>query len=325
MPGIDLNSLFQSDPAAQELGLGFLGQERQMNDAKLAQQLFETEKGRAMLPLDMAGKQASTDFTKSQTTGQDITNQYDRQNMHTKLMQNFQNLRKSISENDLAEIENAGKAYTQAGALLEQMPGVATHAAAKQILGQYYRPEFDQIHPTALGTVINNLGYTMGQMKTFDPEYQLKQKQIDAANESKKYVADRAAQAKIDAANIAARSKVQQLDNELAKIREKAKTGSYSQQSGYYTDLAQQAAVQAAQTEDEEAKQALLKRAQVFAQIAEDAKNQEIQKAVAAAIEANRKNIDPNALQGGQIRSVTPPGKAGGPAQGTKENPIKLD
>lgn len=320
MPQIDLNSLFQSDPASQELGLGFLGQEQQMNDAKLAQQLFETEKGKTMLPAELANKQANTALTTSTAQGQDITNQFDLANMKTRLAQHAENLRKTANDTDYEQLSRAAPAFKQTGEFLAQMPGVASHATARRMLGSLYDPSFDQIPPQALGQVISLFGQTMEQMKTTDPEYQLKQRQIEAGNESKKYVADRAAQARVEAATIAARTKVQQLDNELAKIREKAKTGSYSQQSGYYTDLAQQAAVQAAQTEDETTKQALLQRAQVFAQIAEDAKNQEIQKAVAAAIEANRRAIDPAGLQKGEIRPVTPP-----KGTGTASDPIKLD
>lgn len=322
MPQMDLNSLFQSDPAAQELGLGFLGQEKQLNQANLAQKAFELQKGQAMLPLDMASKKANTTQTETQTKGMVIENQFNTQNMRTKLMQQYESLRKSMTDNDYKEIEDAANAYTQGGELLAQLPGVATHAAARQVLGKFYRPEFDQIPPQALGHVISNFGQSMQQMKMTDPNIQSKFILGNQKAETERYKADVAAQSKRDVANTVAQTKIKQIDNELRLIQEKAKLGGYAQQSGYYSNAAQEAAVQAAQTEDEGLKQQLLARAKVFAQIAEDAKNQEIQKAVAAAIEANRKAIDPNAIGQGQIRSVTPPGKTG---QGTKENPIKLD
>lgn len=313
MPGIDLSTLFQADPAAQELGLGFLGQEKDMNKARLAQQLFETDKQRQMLPLELQGKQLSNQTAQAQIPGlqaqsekQQLDTRFSRETLGPKIESELSKYKGQMSDSQLKELTNAGQAYMQAGPLLDRMPGVVTHAAAKQILGNFYRPEFDQIPANALGQVISHFGETMVAAQS---KYVQQLGLLGAKNEGAKDVAGINANARVEAARIAAAAKIRGYDNEIAQIREKAKLGTYPQRASYYIDKAHQLAEEAAFAEDEQIKKALLERAKMFGQIANEAQQVDLAAKAAAAQEANKGKPD---LGGFGIPTVTPPGQAPG-------------
>lgn len=313
MPGIDLSTLFQADPAAQELGLGFLGQEKDMNKARLAQQLFETDKQRQMLPLELQGKQLSNQTAQAQIPGlqaqsekQQLDTRFSRETLGPKIESELSKYKGQMSDSQLKELTNAGQAYMQAGPLLDRMPGVVTHVAAKQILGNFYRPEFDQIPANALGQVISHFGETMVAAQS---KYVQQLGLLGAKNEGAKDVAGINANARVEAARVAAAAKIRGYDNELVQIREKAKLGSYPQRASYYIDKAHQLAEEAAFSEDEQVKKALLERAKMFGQIANEAQQMDLAARAAAAQETNKGKPD---LGGFGIPTVTPPGQAPG-------------
>lgn len=313
MPGIDLNSLFQADPAAQELGLGFLGQEKQMNQANLAHKLFETQKGQATLPLELEQKRLANQTTQAQLPGiaadsesRQIDTRFKKETLAPKIEAELSKLKGQISDSQFKELTNTGQAYMQAGPLLDRMPGVVTHAAAKQILGNFYRPEFDRVPANALGQVISNFGEAMVAAQS---KYVQQLGLLGAKNEGAKEVAGINANARVEAARVAAAAKIKQLDSQIAQIREKAKLGGYPQRASFYIDEAHKLAEEAAFAEDEQIKRALLERAKVFGQIANEAQQMDLAGKAAAAQEANKGKPD---LGGFGIPTVTPPGQAPG-------------
>lgn len=326
MPAMDLNTLFQSDPAAQELGLGFLGQEKQMNQATLAQKLFETERQKQLLPLDIQQRQLANKATEAQIPGmqadsekRQIDTRFARDTIVPKIQAEMSSLKGKISEAELKEITNAGQAYLQAGPLLDKMPGVVSHAAARQILGNFYRPEFDQVPPEALGQVISYFGEGMvaGQAK-----YVQQLGLLDRKLGSAERVAETKSAAQIEAARISAAARTRQFNQDVmeAQAALKAKFGNYPQQAAYYKDKARQVAQEAAFTGDEQDKRRLLQMANIYGDMAEEAMHQERLKAIAAQQEANRSKPDVSAFD---IPTVTPPAMPpGGPRpSGSGNNP----
>lgn len=312
---VELNTLFQSDPAAQELGLGFLNHERRLNEANIAQKMFETQKGLATLPYDIESKRLRNETTSAQLPGIRATSgkleddaRFSRETLGSKIEAELKKYSGQMSDAQLKELTNAGQAYAQAGKLLENLPGPASHAAAKQILGQFYRPEFDQVPPHMLGKVVSFFG---DEMINAQDKYVQQLGLLAGKTGSAERIAESKNATTLEAARIAAAAKIRAFDKDIIEAREaaKAKFGNYPQRAGYYISKAIEAAKEAANIEDPDVRKAMLERADLFEQIAQQAHIIDLAKPRQAAEEANRAKP---ALGAFDIPTVTPPGKTPG-------------
>lgn len=171
--GVDLQTLFQSDPAAQELGLKMIGDQRAQDAATLQEAQLRNQRTQALMPHDIkaAGLKNQIDEARlpqmfATTKKQQLDNQFDEATLADRIKGELAKIRATGNKQQLEEITNAGNAYSQAGEFLDLMPGVATHAYAKQILGPYYHPSFDQVTPNALGQTIRSFGRAMTEAQS---------------------------------------------------------------------------------------------------------------------------------------------------------------
>lgn len=170
---VDLQTLFQSDPAAQELGLKMIGDQRAQDAATLQEVQLRNQKAQALMPHDIKAAglknqidEASLSQMFATTKKQELDNQLDEATLADRIKGELAKIRATGNKQQLEEITNAGNAYSQAGEFLDLMPGVATHAYAKQLLGPYYHPSFDQVTPNALGQTIRSFGRAMTEAQS---------------------------------------------------------------------------------------------------------------------------------------------------------------
>lgn len=162
---MDLQTLFQSDPAAQELGLQQFAQEKQRRDAELASLLQRTQQQGEMHPLEMQQRRLGNQMQEAQLPGVQAQSSISqdkaslsRSTLPQQLEEAFAKHRTSMSDAQVKELSNAGQRYSQVGALLGTIPGPARAAAAKQLLGDLYRPEFEQYNPNDLADTVSTIG-----------------------------------------------------------------------------------------------------------------------------------------------------------------------
>jgi len=162
---MDLTNLFQSDPAAQELGLQQFAQEKQRRDADLASLLQRSQQQAEMHPLEMQQRRLSNQMQEAQLPGVQAQSSLtqdkasiSRNTLPQQLEEAFTKHRSNMSDAQVKELANAGQRYSQVGALLGTIPGPARAAAAKQLLGDLYRPEFEQYNPNDLADTVSTIG-----------------------------------------------------------------------------------------------------------------------------------------------------------------------
>jgi hypothetical protein len=174
-----MEDLFQTSPVNQAVGLRdlMLKRQQQQQEMAAAQQKMDLEK--QLFPEELRKVQLNNDTTSAQLPGikarsamfeDDAT--FSRKTLVPKIDAEIKALHGKINKQDLEELINTGNAYLQAGTLLKDIPGVASHATAKKILGKYYLPEFDQVTPAALGSVFEMIG---GKMVQAQPGFMQKQ------------------------------------------------------------------------------------------------------------------------------------------------------
>lgn len=290
-----LLSLFQADPAAQELGLKMIGEDRQMQQARLAQLMQQTDQNAQMFPHQL--KQASLGNLTAEKRLPGIEAEssmatdkarFSRETISKAIEAEMSKLQGSIGKQDLEQITGMGNAYSQAGRMLDLMPGVATHAAAREILGKFYRPEFDKITPTALG---QTLGYIGDAMISAQGKHQQQLDLLDLKNKAKQEELDKKASAQ------------RSLEEYKATLRAnlKSKEGAAKQDPKTARAISNQLFLAAQQEQDSERKAELLSQAQYFNEIA----FQEIERRAQAA---NAGKVDPGAATGlPTIPSPQPP------------------
>lgn len=312
-----MNDLFQQSPVAQAVGLRdiMLQREKLQQDMAKQQQAMDLEK--QLFPEKLRQQQLMNQTAEAQIPGIQAQSsiagdnaRFSAETIGKKIDTELSNLKGKIGENELRQLSAAGAAFAQAGGALEGVPYAAAHARAKQLLGSHYMPELDQVSPGALGQVLSMMGE---KMQTAGTKFLTTAYGVDKKTESAERIATGKNATEIEKARIAAQARMAQFskDYEEAKAAAKAKYGGYPQQSGYYSAKALEVAEQAALEGDPEALQSALRMAKVYAQMAEEAKQQEIKKAVAAAVEGNKAKPDINAVG---IPTVTPPGaQPGGP------------
>lgn len=165
---IDLQTLFQSDPAAQELGLKLIGDDRAQSKASLEQMMMKMDQDRQMFPHKLKEAEVANETgmarlpgIREQGRGLKLQNDFDEQTLAPRIQEALNSYKGKMSKQDFDDLVNTGNIYSQAGQLLFDIPGVASHARAKEILKDKYLPEFDQVPPQALGGVIRYLGQNM--------------------------------------------------------------------------------------------------------------------------------------------------------------------
>lgn len=169
------------------------------------------------------------------------------------------------SQEELANLTRAGEMYNQAGAYLKTVPPAIAHATAKQILGSYYRPEFDQYPPEQLVKTVQDAGLWMTSAQTKYQQAMQKQDDQQAAREREiKLKADKA--------------------KELAQYKESIKKVAAAvvktNDPKNWQDASTRLLMQAAQEPDQEKRDILVAQAQSFTDLI---MAKERQKAAAAA------------------------------------------
>lgn len=204
----NLESLFQADPAAQELGLGMMGRAKAEQEAKLADMLQKSRQTEAMNPLlleqqrlankqteaGLAEKGAQLPGIQADSSMKQDKAQLSRGTLEAQLSDMLRGYKFKDKERELGELEMAGRAYMQAEPQLATLPPPARHAVARRLLGQYYQPEFDQVSPEELGRTLNFIGSEMqsAQQKFFQAATLADKKAESAASiQDKKLAAQR--------------------------------------------------------------------------------------------------------------------------------------
>lgn len=169
---IDLQSLFQSDPAAQELGLKLVGDDRAQSKASLEQLMMKMDQDRQMFPHRLKEAELANETgmarlpgIKEQSRGLKIQNDFDEQTLAPRIQQALSSYKGKLTKDQYDDLINTGNIFTQAGQMLYDIPGVVSHARAKEILKDKYLPEFDQVPPHILGSVIKYLGQNMTKLQ----------------------------------------------------------------------------------------------------------------------------------------------------------------
>lgn len=165
---MDLTNLFQSDPAAQELGLQQFGLDQQYKQQQLADLMQKTQQQGELHPLEMQRMRLGNQTQEAQLPGiqaqssltQDKAS-LSRNTLPQQLEAAFAKHKTEMSDAQVKELTNAGQRYSQVGALLGAIPGPARAALAKQMLGDLYHPEFDKYNPNDLADTVSTIGNWM--------------------------------------------------------------------------------------------------------------------------------------------------------------------
>jgi hypothetical protein len=294
---VDLQTLFQSDPAAQELGLKQFGMDQNINQARLAQMLQEQQQNAQMFPGKLQQQSLQNDQMGAQLPGiralsslnEDKAN-LSRNTMAQQLEAAMKEHKGKMTKADLDELNSTGQIYSQAGALLGAVPGPARKAAAKQILGDKYRPEFDQYDPNDLADTVSTIGKWMTEAGS---KYKLETDKIDM----KAQAAAEAQAKKIQA--------TKELEVFKASLKEKLDGLKSSGDPKTYEAVIVQLKKAAAQETDPEKRQAILQEAQDFINIQHGMK-------IAGAGAAQAGKVDVGAATGMQTNPVPQPPMASG-------------
>lgn len=220
MPNIDLASLFKSDPVAQELGLQFLGQERQKNtqDMELARlrEMMNQRKGEE----DILNSQAQRPGLTAQSTMLGQQAELGGHKLPGQKQEFDRNQESAGQKAQLEGLEMAGRAYMQAEPFIATLPPPARHAAARQMLGRFYRPEFDQVPPEQLGRVLNFIG---SEQQRSQQKAMLATDVIDKKNESAQQIVEKklAAQKEIEMFKANIKAQLEKLKAAPLPTREK--------------------------------------------------------------------------------------------------------
>lgn len=167
---VDLNSLFQAAPVAQEMGLASLFQDRQAKEAELARTLFQTDADKQKLPGQLETQRLNNSTLSAALPGVAANSSLaeDKAGLSRKTMQQqhdelISGYKFKDRERELKELGMMGERFAQAGAYIKQLPDAVKLAGAKQALGPMWRPEFDNMDIKDLERVLNDGGAAMQQ------------------------------------------------------------------------------------------------------------------------------------------------------------------
>ena len=165
---VTLEQLMGGDPGAFFERQKAVNTQQQRSEADLASILQQTDQRRQMQPLNMRAQELSNLTSEAQLPGivansnsQVLNNKKQSLTFDSDIEAHIAGNKGKVDEQFVKELNNTGNVFTQAGQYLSDAPGVATHAMARQLLGKYYRPEFDKISPQALGGAIKYIGENM--------------------------------------------------------------------------------------------------------------------------------------------------------------------
>jgi hypothetical protein len=259
---MDLESLFQSSPVAQAVGMQNIGLEQDQTRQRLAEIAQKMQHAEQRQPLELAQLQLGNDTTaaqlpgikaKSSMLGDDAT--FSARTLGGRIDQALAEQKGKISKEQLQQLKDTGEKYAQSESLLDNMPGLATHAQARQILGDAYMDSFDQVPPKILGKVLGHIGRQMvaSQGKFLQQEDLARTKAEEAAKLQKQKD-----DAKLEQEAFKARLKenLEKVKKELDKAKDPKK----------YEEAATQLMLAAQKETDPEKKQAILEEATKFYQ-----------------------------------------------------------
>lgn len=197
---IDLQTLFQSDPAAQEMGLKMIGEQRAADKASLEQMLMKMDQEKQMFPHELRAKELGNQTREAQLPGimestraQRLDNDFNEQTLNPRIQQSLAQYKGKMTKEQYDDLVNTGNIFTQAGQMLEDIPGLASHSRAREVLKDKYLPEFDQVPPQALGRVIRYMGQNMSQLQPdFVKKQALEAQKIEGKKSIEEEKADRA-------------------------------------------------------------------------------------------------------------------------------------
>ena len=144
--------------------------------------------------IELKAKQLGNTGTELRNTGLaaqnkalELDNRFTEETLGPRIQDTLAQYRGKMSKQDFDELVNTGNIYSQVGQMLYDMPGVATHAKAREILKDRYLPEFDQVPPQALGGVIRYMGQNMSKLQ---PDFVKKQALESLKIEGKRSIED---------------------------------------------------------------------------------------------------------------------------------------
>jgi Sec-independent protein translocase protein TatA len=281
-----------------------LQQQQQSNqdEAALAPIKRQIEQGRvyeqqAQLPGIMAdsGKRV-LGFDQAQRTHEDHI---------ADVLKGYQN---KISDEDAARINKAADVYGQVGNYLKTVPGPAQGAAAKQFLGSFWRPEFEQVPPGQLAEVLSNAGQWMGAAKT----------QYAQAREKQ----DKDIAAKLEAERIKTQ-KAKDLAVFKASVIKKTDPIVKSDKPNDWQKTSSALLMQAAQEPDEDKRAVLVAQAQVFINLIMQKERQKAAATSETKPDVNKLGMDTNAPVPLPTVSMPGPG-ASSPKPTAKLDPLGI-
>jgi len=310
---VDLTNLFQSDPAAQELGLQQFGLDQKYKQQQLADLLQKNQQNSQMFPLELQKAQLGNQTTEAQLPGIKANSSsleskadFDQKTLSGKITAQLEKYKNEIGDEHLKDLTRRGEMYSQTGQMLHLMRGPQAHAMARQILGDNYLPQFDDMPPEELGKRMFTLGAAMNEATA-------KQQAMQNAGQVKSDTA-----LALEAERSRRALEVQQLRNQalekMAKMKEDALK---TRDPKKFEELAVRYKMLAEQATDPQEQQALMKEAAIA-----------LESAMRLRPADNTKpQLDPNVAPG----VLTPPAPRGNPLapqgarpKGTADDPIIL-
>lgn len=260
---VNLQTLFQSDPAAQELGLGMIQDQRAQDQMTLEKLMMEMQQKKAGFAEEQRRAKLSNDTIEAQLPGQRATSdltqdkaRFSRETLGASIADQLKTYEGKLQKQDLDELINAGQAYAQAGrGLMSWGPGGVSKEQAKKLLGKFYRDEFDNIPPQYLPQVLSDLGDSMIEAQgKYQQQFGLKG--LDIAGKSA--IEDKKIQARKDIEEFkgALRSKLESMKASAKKDPKTARA------------IANQLFLAAQQEQDTDRKAVLMEQANQFNEIA---------------------------------------------------------
>ena len=230
LPQVDLSSLFRSDPAAQEIGMGIIGQGKQAAQQSLEAQMIKNKYEPLLNDARIAQENAHTGYINAQTPGAVAQSSLFADKAKLSKDTYTKQLEDAISQHEgsmtaqkLKNLQTAGQSYGQVGALLGTVPPLARHAMAKQMLGDMYHPEFDKLNPNDLADTLTTMGDWMGKAGN---KYQMQEAGLTTKGQTAREVADITGQYRLESAKARAAAQRQPAETEsqwLARIRTEAR------------------------------------------------------------------------------------------------------
>lgn len=203
----DLNSMY-SGPLAARMAQDNYDQKGQLAQMLLQSQQQKNQEDATIAPLRAQFQQGQNDAQAAQLPGlkalsrsHQLTTDVSEQTHDAHIADELGKYQGLKTSRELQQITQAANAYGQVGAFLGSIPGPARQAAAKQLLGTMWRPEFEQYNVQDLPDVLSTAGKWMSTAQT---QYQQALGKQGAVNEGRVDAATVRSDAQVKAAQIRA-------------------------------------------------------------------------------------------------------------------------